>query len=548
MPTTTNLSLTLPEPGDESTRGSWGTTLNTAIEGIDSALADATSSTAGRMSSGDKSKLDEIESGATADQTGSEIKSLYEAQSDTNAFTDALLSKLDDIELNAKDDQTGAEIKTLYEAESDTNAFTDSEKTKLSGLIDWTSSGAGTIHSSNIPAIALTNVQEASSQSAQLALTTQEGDVVVRTDENKSYVRNAGTSGSMSDFTLLRTPTDAVQSVNGNTGVVTLTHDGFSDFVANEHIDWTSASAGTIHSTNYTDTQPNATNVNAAGAVMHTDIPDSDTGFLKRTGSETYDVDTNTYLTGNETITVSGDVSGSGTTAITATLANSGVTAATYGSATQVPVIAVDAKGRITSASSQAIQGSSGAAQFYGFRINDYNGDLLLDTGADIGSSYVTTFNVKVVVDQTLQNRFEIDGRDWDELHNLYFKMIAGASYRFDQSDSSNVSHPLAFSTSSDGTTYNPGSNTVTTSGTPGSAGAYTQIDVPSDAPRVLYIKCGSHVNMGGRVEIIGNTNDDFNADATETIEYRKVYRVSEMNVSGLSYSISNTGHLSVTI
>ena len=40
-----------------------------------------------------------------------------------------------------------------------------------------------------------------------------------------------------------------------------------------------------------------ATNVNAAGAVMHTDIPDSDTGFVKRTGAETYDIDTNTYLT-----------------------------------------------------------------------------------------------------------------------------------------------------------------------------------------------------------------------------------------------------------
>jgi hypothetical protein len=40
-----------------------------------------------------------------------------------------------------------------------------------------------------------------------------------------------------------------------------------------------------------------ATNVNAAGAIMHTDIPDSDTGFVKRTGSETYDIDTSTYLT-----------------------------------------------------------------------------------------------------------------------------------------------------------------------------------------------------------------------------------------------------------
>ena len=36
-------------------------------------------------------------------------------------------------------------------------------------------------------------------------------------------------------------------------------------------------------------------NVNSAGALMHTDIPDSDTGFVKRTGSETYDIDTSTY-------------------------------------------------------------------------------------------------------------------------------------------------------------------------------------------------------------------------------------------------------------
>ena len=98
-----------------------------------------------------------------------------------------------------------------------------------------------------------------------------------------------------------------------------------------------------------------ATNVNSAGAVMHTDIPDTDTGFVKRTGSETYDIDTSTYLTGNQTVTLSGDVTGSGTTGITATLANSGVSAATYGSATQVPVFAVDAKGRVTSVTNTSI-------------------------------------------------------------------------------------------------------------------------------------------------------------------------------------------------
>ena len=42
-------------------------------------------------------------------------------------------------------------------------------------------------------------------------------------------------------------------------------------------------------------------------------------GFMKRTGAGAYSVDTNTYLTGNETITISGDITGSGTTSITAT-------------------------------------------------------------------------------------------------------------------------------------------------------------------------------------------------------------------------------------
>ena len=38
-------------------------------------------------------KLGGIEEGATADQTDAEIKTAYENNSDTNAFTDALLSK-----------------------------------------------------------------------------------------------------------------------------------------------------------------------------------------------------------------------------------------------------------------------------------------------------------------------------------------------------------------------------------------------------------------------------------------------------------------------
>ena len=45
-----------------------------------------------------------------------------------------LKSKLAAIEVSATADQTGAEIKSLYENEADTNAYTDAEKTKLTGV------------------------------------------------------------------------------------------------------------------------------------------------------------------------------------------------------------------------------------------------------------------------------------------------------------------------------------------------------------------------------------------------------------------------------
>jgi hypothetical protein len=66
------------------------------------------------------------------------------------------------------------------------------------------------------------------------------------------------------------------------------------------------------------------------------------TGFLKRTGADTWTLDTNTYLTGNETITLTGDATGTGATSIAITLANTGITAGTYTKVT------IDSKGRAT--------------------------------------------------------------------------------------------------------------------------------------------------------------------------------------------------------
>jgi hypothetical protein len=67
----------------------------------------------GRDVAADGTKLDGIESGATADQTAAQIKTAYESNSDTNEFSDAEQTKLAGIETGATADQTKADIDAL---------------------------------------------------------------------------------------------------------------------------------------------------------------------------------------------------------------------------------------------------------------------------------------------------------------------------------------------------------------------------------------------------------------------------------------------------
>ena len=113
-------------------------------------------------------------------------------------------------------------------------------------------------------------------------------------------------------------------------------------------LDWGKITTGkptTLAGYGITDAQPLDADLTAIGALAGT------SGLLRKTAANTWSLDTSAFLTANQSITVTGDVSGSGTTAITLTLGNSGVTAGTYNnSATAVTPITVDAKGRITSA------------------------------------------------------------------------------------------------------------------------------------------------------------------------------------------------------
>ena len=94
----------------------------------------ASGSNSGSLSASDKTKLDGIETGATADQTNAEIRTAVEAASDSNVFTDVDHTKLNAIEASATADQTDAEIRAAVEAASDSNVFTDADHTKLNAI------------------------------------------------------------------------------------------------------------------------------------------------------------------------------------------------------------------------------------------------------------------------------------------------------------------------------------------------------------------------------------------------------------------------------
>ena len=99
----------------------------------------------------------------------------------------------------------------------------------------------------------------------------------------------------------------------------------------------------------------------------------------------------------------------------------------------------------------------------------------------------VTVAGGKFVIDGTSQQTIEIK---------------PSVTYRFDQSDSTNATHPLVFSTNDNNSPSAPFTTGVTAVGTPGSAGAFTQVKLEQDAPAVLYYYCSNHSGMGGKAVV----------------------------------------------
>ena len=116
--------------------------------------------------------------------------------------------------------------------------------------------GADTkIPNAQLPNLAITDTYVVASEVAMLALSDAEtGDVAVRTDENKSYILAGSDYSTLGDWQELLTPTDAVQSVNGQTGTVSLDTDDVGEGSGNLYFTNARARAalsGTTNQINY---------------------------------------------------------------------------------------------------------------------------------------------------------------------------------------------------------------------------------------------------------------------------------------------------------
>ena len=153
--------------------------------------------------------------------------------------------------------------------------------------------------------------------------------------------------------------------------------------------------------------------------------------------------------------------------------------------------------------------------------VNELNltGDLLGQGTSNLSSlihphASTLTYTTKVIT-KTAAHRYNGSGSSSgytiNDIESPNIKLIPGRTYRFDQSDSSNSGHPLRFYYEAAKTTaYTTG---VTTNGTAGSSGAYTQIVVSDSTPTVLHYQCSSHGYMGNQVEVASRTLIGFDTD-----------------------------------
>ena len=245
----------------------------------------------GRDVAADGTKLDGIETAATADQTAAEIRTLVESASDSNVFTDADHTKLNGIEASATADQTNAEIRAAVEAASDSNVFTDADHTKLNGIetaatADQTASEIKTlIASSPLDTSHLAANSVGTSEIADAELVTLAG-------------MQSGTASKLADSTALTADLAELNQLDGMGKETTITNDDAKFPTSGAVVDYVAAQIAPLGGLEVIATEVAFPNTQPASGVV---ISISDAGDVVFNGSG---VSTTGRTVGGSTVTI----------------------------------------------------------------------------------------------------------------------------------------------------------------------------------------------------------------------------------------------------
>ena len=495
----------------------------------------------GRDVATDGTKLDGIESGATADQTAAEIRTLTEAATDSNVFTDADHTKLNGIETAATADQTDAEIKTAYENNANTNEFSDAEQSKLAGIetaatADQTASEIKTLLQSDKLTLSEMNTTSLDTRyftETELTNGALDGRYYTETEAEAKFLRQdssetiaSGVSWSNSDAYVATTAAinariiDLIDEVGGFTAIANQTSfPTVNPQAATGQKAILSVSATTATLTPSGSTITIANGAGSGNTVTITGAPTIPNGFgflVESTSTlHTYAfhrlvpiaTQVNTVATNITNIVNAGaNVADINNFADIYQIQGSAPTTRADGSSLQDGDLWFNNSNddlRVWDGSTWAIITPSQAvlddvAIVSG--VITYSEDLgLITTAATTGSSNGSLDIVADILEDEVAFTVTVAGSKFvvDGVSAPALTLYKGWTYTFDVSDNSNASNPLRFK--SGGSAYNTG---VTVIGTQGQAGAKVTLKVPESQPTSFQYYSTANSNYGNTITV----------------------------------------------